>query len=470
MKSLKKIRLVWLVALGILVLYLLWQAIVPLGKISYQTDFLTYDYFISELSPQERLRGQEGEGQRTITSEPVYFYLRTPRPFRTAHLTMTVDNPSGVMEIGLCRDKASWQFERQPLYVESLEKLANSQNVIQAEGIMLWQKEKTYSSIKDFLASPPTLEKIAIYNYNLKLPFRLADYKSISEKREIFLGARGGYTVVTYSDGSPIEVNFEMQVEKNKASPASTIFFTLYNEQGGAVMIKEMSEKDILSSSTYIFKSGSLEPGPYRIEVKASNEVVTEKITTSQTQISFANQLWLTERGRKNFSLLTDGSYIKVQTLNPKSLQTIEIEKESINLSETYQQFSLTLSDHRRTPKQIRLTTDDVMIATDGILTFREEDILNPTPRSYSPNLALDSAGVDYMIARYQPIGISSSIKRTMTFIISDTCLDKGRSPFLIAAPGIQVDQGTEIKEIVIQLEGKTLFEFIHDIWKKIKA
>lgn len=468
MNYLKKIRATWITLLAVLVIYLLWQTVTPFGTISYQTDFLNYDYFISELSPKERLQGEKGTEKRTITSEPVYFYLRTPRSFQNVKATISVNNPSPLMELGLCRDKEHWQFERQPLYVESLEKLATSNSTITENGIMLWQKNKTYSSITDFLSSLPSVEKIATYNYSLKAPFRIQDYKSISESREISLGAKGGYTIVTYSDGNPIEANFEIKFEKEKDKPTTTLAIVLYNEAGREVMTKEISEAELITSSTIYFKTNKLEAGPYRIEVKASNEVITEKIITTQAQISFANQLWLTEKGRKDFSLITDGSYIKAQTLNPKSLQTIQIENNSLNLPETYQQFAVVLHDQSRSSKEIQIKSDDVMIATDGMLAFREEDIVNPTTRSYSPTLALESAGVEYIIANYQPIGISSTITRELTFPMTHTCLDKGRYPFLIATPGIEANQGTEIKEVIIKLEGKTLFEFTHDLWKKI--
>lgn len=470
MNYLKRIRIIWISGLALLVTYLVWQAIVPFGSISYQADLLAYNYFISELSPVERLqRGQGGE-QRTITGEPVYFYLRSPRPFQTATTTITVKNPSSFMEIGLCRDKASWQFERQPLYIESLEERASEQYTIQEDGVLLWQKEKTYSSIKDFLSSPPSMDKIATYNYRLDTPFRLADYKSVLDEREIQLGARGGYTIITYSDGHPIESHFMIRSEENSNTSSQPLIITLYNEQDQVIIDKKISASDLAATQSIIIKSETLDPGPYRIEVKGGNEIITESIITTQAQMSFAHQLWLTDKDRNNLSVMTDGSYIKAQTLNPKSLQTIMIEKDSLELSETYQQFSLILKDQTRTMKQIQFLKDDIMIATDGVFAFRAEDIVNPTARTFSPALDISQAGIDYIIARYEPVGLLPSITRETKFRLSDTCLDKGRFPFLIAAPGITADQGTEIQEIYITLEGKSLLEYIQALWKRITA
>lgn len=464
----KGIRIIWISGLALLVIFLVWQTVVPFGSISYQTDFLGYNYFISELSPRERLQGEPGKQQRIITGEPVYFYLRSPRPFQTATVTVTVKNPNPFMEIGLCRDKVSWHFERQPLYIENLEKRAIEQYIIQENGVLLWQREKTYSSIKDFLNSPPLLDKITTYNYRLDSLFRLADYRSVSEERTIQLGARGGYTIITYSDGHPIEIHFSVSSKEKNNILSQPLVISLYNEQDHVIIRKEIPVSDAVATQSIMIKSETLDPGPYRIEVKGGNEIITENIITAQTQISFAHQLWLTDRDRSNSVLVTDGSYVKVQTLNPRSLQTITVEKDSLELSETYKQFSLVLKDQTRAMKQIQLVRDDVMIATDGVFAFRTEDIINPTARTFSSTLDINQAGIDYIIARYQPIGLSSSITREMKFNLSDTCLDKGRFPFLIAAPDISADQATEIQKVDITLEGKTLLEYIQAIWKRI--
>lgn len=466
MKYLKKIRVGWLSLLGLIILFLLYQAIVPGGQISYKTDFSRYSYFLSELTPKERLGAiEKGHGQ-IIRGEPIYFFLKTPRPFRTAQVTVTIKEPSDFMEIGLCRDKAAWNFERQPLYIKKLEELALDKNTRQEGNLMFWQREAKYATLSDFLQSSASIDSLATYNVKVRQSFRLPDYSNLAEEQIFPVGIRGSYILISYSNGQPLSFKLSLEPGSLSSPSASTVTAIIYNEDGEVIYTQSLPKVDNESLKIFSIITPELQPGPYRLEIKAGNEWVTKTITTAQTKLAFFNQLWLADQDRQNFSLFTDGSFIKAQTINPENVQTIKIKDENLDLSETYHQFSLTLSDQSRSVKKIDLAQDDIMLATDGVFAFTSEALFNPATRSYSDSLDLDMAGIDYVIAGYEPIGQKALITRTVNFNLAGACLDQGRYPFLIAAPGLTSQTAVELKDLTIKLQGATIFELIQRVWK----
>ncbi len=469
MNYLRLIRLTWLLGLGSLVLFLLYRGIVPFGSITYTHNFLQDNYFISPFSPKERLAGSSGFDQRRMIAEPLYFFFRTPRPFTTATVTVTYKNPAPFMELGICRDKAAWNFERQPVYSRDLENLATNPHTIQENGLLLWQKQMNYQTITDFLQKPPYPEKIAVYNYDLKPQFRLIDYKNFSTPRTIPVGLRGGYTMVTYTNGEPIQVTFT--VHRETTADYQSPHVILYSENNSVVYEQSFfnEAKDFLPNSPQSFSvvTPILPSGPYRLEFKTNDQVVTDTIVTAQAKISFLGTINFNNSNRNSIILVTDGSYIKAQTLNPERLQTMSVDKQTLEIHKTYHQFSLSLDNKSRVFKTIILRGDDVTIASDGILAFSTTDSLNPWPRSYSGENNFDS-DIEYILARYTPIGNAERNRRSITFTLGNNCFDKGRYPFLLSAPGITATAPVEIENISIHVQGTTLMEYIKKLWHNL--
>lgn len=463
MKQIKAIRLIWICCLVVIIVFLLWRAIVPSGSITYSTDFGSYNYFISELSPQDRLQVSTGDVYNKILAEPVYFYLKTPRPFQSAEISFAYEDASPLLELGICRDKKSWNFQRLPIYFEKLEELALSDKTIFENGVLLWQKEKKYSSLEDFIKNPPSLENIGVYNYNYSPTIVLPFYQPLSEMTEFNLGARGNYTLSTYSNGQPIEIIFKVTQKDINISP-SQITVTVYDRENNIIQT---------------FQTTSLEPeiklitpplvsGAYRIEFKADNNIETESLITMQRKLSFINYVWLADLSRNNFSVFTDVTNISAQTINPKKLQSLKVNNQILEILETYNQFSLSLNDQTRKIKEIKIEKDDIILAGDGVFALSQDALFNPLPRQFSNKINLSESNLDYIIAGYEPIGLQKTGQRTVNFDLNQACLDNGRYPFIISAPQIDRNNPVTISKISINVTGKTLFNFIKSIWKRI--
>lgn len=122
-RHLKIIRLSWILALILLMAWLLIQAIVPWGKITYETNFKKPNYVIGRFLPADRV--VLSDGWPSLKAEPVYFTLFTPRLFSKASISFDFEGPAELIKLGLCRDKALWNYDLKALSDQPLEKLAN---------------------------------------------------------------------------------------------------------------------------------------------------------------------------------------------------------------------------------------------------------------------------------------------------------------------------------------------------------
>ncbi len=463
MMSITKIRYIWLGLLVILVIVILYKTIVPQGEITYTSNFSKYNYFVSEFSPRERIEKDSKGLLRSLIAEPVYFYLRPPRSFDTAAVTVSFKNPAPLMELGICREKNSWNFERQPLYFKKLEELVHNQGVLQENGLLLWQREKKYSSITDFVKNPPQRESIALYNYSLPNSITIPDYKLYDVPKEYEVGLRGTFSFLTYSNGEPIDITFSMLNEN--AEHTQPVIFSLYNDQGNTVYTERINiDQKKLNQPSIIEKritTNKLSSGMYRVEVKTSEDIIFSTIKTTQSRLAFINRVSLVRASRKNFSLYSDVTNLQAQTLDPQSLQTITVNNDQLRLSETYKQFSIILQDQTRVVKEIKLEHDNVVLAGDGVFSFSPREVINPFPRQFTNKTDIEKSDIDFVLAKYQPVGFSEPFSRTVHFNINPTCLDGKGIPFMIAAPEINPEKPIEIPLVEVTFSGRTLVDFL---------
>ncbi len=181
-KSIKLLRIFLWSFLALILFFLLWMKVVPFGKISYENSFKSEKGtgFLGDLGPEVRTIEAFGKSKK-IVGEPVYFSLRTPRNFNTAELVLYYRNISTefpIIEAGILTDNVNWRYNLKPVENKVLDHLSSNWPEIRQNNKVLWQREKNYNSLSEFLAYLPDINKIALYNYSLKTDFKLDNYSS----------------------------------------------------------------------------------------------------------------------------------------------------------------------------------------------------------------------------------------------------------------------------------------------------
>ena len=484
----KFLKLLFKISLILGISWILYQAIVPSGEISYVYDFDKKSRFISEITPDTRVKSIKNKKQEVIGA-PVYFNLNTPRKFDKAALSIKYryneyKKPITFIEAGILADGLLWRYNLKPIENKIIDELSYTWNVTEKNNSVLLQRKNTYNNIDQFLNNLPKAREIAIYNYNLKQEYIIPGYTPNDEEKNIEYALRGSYQFYTYIKDEELYYKFSfMDLNENK-DPDPIDLHLYYGDE--LIETKSLKDDIVANNKTGVqrtieFKLPNMPEGAYKIELRASDDILTKKITTKQSKLSFLNKIRIANENKSNINLFTDSKKIQALTTNPGKLQKITIGKAELNLDETYKQYSLRTVDGL---SNIALAHDDIILSGDGIFSFNKDSVINTSFQKVDENLDVDAHGVNYILARYNiPQEVNTWKVATIDFDLEKAYLEKGKFlqgflgggkyNFLISVPELsaedEIDDSIEISEIKVDLKGDNGIGLIKKIWNKKK-
>lgn len=458
-----KIRLFFWFLLVFAVILLLYSAVAPGGKISYSSIPGERNYFIGKLSPAERM------DQGRIIGDPVYFSLRTPRKFDHVRITLEYEKSGDfnlpIIETGLLADNRG-HYSLKPVENKILDDLAWDK--IAENNLVLYQRNKKFSSIGGFLDDLPVQDGIALYNHNLDKEYLIDSYEPSQKKSMLGYPLRGEYQFFTYIKNEDLDFKFTVSdLNRNKVS--DEIDLNVYYENK-PIYSRRLEDDGIADDSGRVKEDrdvginlSNLPEGVYKVEFKAGDDMITRRIETANSRISFINKIWLADNGKNDLNLYTDSKSITAQTTNPGRLQKIKIGDQEIRLKNTFEQVGV-MTDYSL--KDIRLEKDDIILSGDGVFAFAKGHFVNPSFRKINSNTEMYKDGIDYVLAEYKtPEAGKKSNIATLDFDLKGAYRENGKYGFLISVPGLRVEDGPDdgliIKKIEVDLEGKDIFEFL---------
>ena len=458
------IRIILWLSLAIFLARIAYLAVVPSGQVTYNNDFIKRSDFLSKFKPRERLGATE-VGQQKLIGDPVYLALRTPRPFWQTKLSIWFkpeDQP--LLEVGLLRDKELWRYELKPLYNRTIEELyrARQWGALEDEGVLLLQRRETYGSLKDFLAAPPSLSEVAVYNYDLPVHFRLADYK-VGQETIVPWTIRGSYQFFTYIKNETLQVDFSVK-DLNESKGADDIKAVLLNDQGQEIKTVAVADdgKNNVTRDLRLTADGLAE-GVYRVELRAGDDIVTDKIISRQSKLSFSGKLWLSDMKAVDLSLFMTGRRLEAQTNNPSSRQAIHVGAEVLTLGQAYQKIILPLQATGALP--VNLAHGDVILATDGVLAPTAAALFNPQTTEVTADFAL-ADNINYIIAKYAPVKQDGEwLKAEVDFDLRLAARADGAYELMFSLPGLGLTaaapSSVTLGRLQADLSGQTLSQFL---------
>jgi hypothetical protein len=485
-----KLRIVLWSFLALAATFFIYKFLAPDGRIAYQTDFRPAFFggrgFIEKFTPAERVVSENG--LLKIFGDPVYFSLFTPRKFESAKMTVIYKNLDPekypVVEAGLLMDNIAHNYDLQPLQNNILDKFSSQWTVIRDGSTLFLQREKKFNSLADFLQSDVLKaaagrRQVALYNYDLSAPAApsVAAPAGPSNKSAAALPAlRGTCQFYDYlSAPEDLNINFDFLNLHEDPAP-DTIIVNVYDPAGRQIFSQSLADQGQINIALK-----KLPAGIYKVEVRASDDIITRKITASDYHLAFINKVWLVDGA----NVWTDNNKIKVKNVNPKTRGQIIFGGEKFNIDETYKQFNLTVS--AANPAYKIEANGDYILETEGVFSFDPGALFNPNFRRVSVDL--DLSNIDYIIANYRtPTPGGGYEVATAGFSLSNAYREFGKNTFMISIPGLttadageqgitapgqdnSVPEGSgaalEIKDIKIELIGRSLFDMIRELWQK---
>ncbi len=489
--------LIWSALAGV-IFFLVWQKIVPTGKISFVQDFKRDNYFLGKLAPGERIAATES-GTAKMTGNPAYFSLKPPRGFEKAKITLKYRIKNGcseagqetieseekincdnggnltlpIVEAGILTDQF-WHYALKPLRNIILDELIKDWSSVEDKGAILLQREKKYSRLDEFLAKPPTTAEIAVYNYDFTPWFTMPGYAAEKKIASLPAKLQGKYEFFIYLKNDDLNLSFNfLDLNKNINPDPVKIVIT---GNGRTVASEELPDDGNTSDNgatgqpgPISFRIPRLAEGAYKVEVLAGDDIITESLRTAQRKIAFARLIHIYSA---NFplKLTTDSAGIALQTNNPASLSRVPAGKEIIDVSETYRQFEKCLNNKIT---EITLSKSDTLISGDGMFAFSFEALFNPGVKKITPCFNPNQSGVNYILAGYsEPASSDGWTFASADFELTNAYREKGKYSFMISVPGLKaedgIDDGLEIAEIRVELEGKSLWKKLREIYGRI--
>ncbi len=483
-----RVRLTWVSAIVLIVLVFLFLKVIPFGEATYTKNYATWlksgKGFIYNFTPAERVDEKSGSLPRLV-GDPVYFSVFTPRTFSKAKVTIkyksNLTEKTPIIEAGVLADNIVWQYELKPVQNNYLDYLDTVWNNIFEPNVNLLQLDKNYSNISDFLddvragtikdcPNGPT-SCLATYNYSPEFNFRLADARE-SLPVDFDIPLRGAHVMLIYINEEPLRFDFnfvdlnqdkkpdpiQLILSKDKNIIAtSDLLDTDGNEESGKEKIKQLS-----------LEKRDLPPGVYKLEIKITDDVVIKNIKASLGRFVFANKVWPVSVGKK-LSFFTSASYIQAKAYGPASVQNIEFDGQSFNLSEPYKQFEFA-SDKQSNFKNIELEKDDVIFENNGVFSFSGASLFNPLLKKVDSHFTPNKE-IKYVLANYKSPDEGGIYKvATAEFNVKNAYREQGKYSFMLAIPGLKADDDfndyLEIKEIKIEFTGRNIWQKIFGINK----
>ena len=478
-KNVVKIRIFLWHVLTAFVLFFVYMAVVPSGHISYIYDFKKDNSFISSLSPQGRVELIKEDSQKII-GDPVYFSLQTSRKFNEVVLRLKYKNNNPeinpIIEAGVLVDKTVWRYKLEPIDNYFLNYIYEQWDIFESESVSLFVNpnisSSTYDSLDSFLASPPATNEIATYNYDLDIDYALDNYASSSELNVFETDLRGPYQIFTYIETEDIYFDFTF-FDLNKNKDADEININLYYHDqlidSGHLDDDGISEDsgEVLGSRSVRFDLANMPSGVYKIELRVGDDIITDVIKTKQSKLSFLNKIWIADESISDYSIFTDSNIVHVQTSNPASIQEIKFASSTLNLEETFKQFSKELV---ASTTELIFEKGDIILAGNGVFSFDLESLLNPALRKIDLSFDLEDSGINYILAKYKkPEKLGDYYTREVKFDLSAAYREDSKYSFLISIPGLRADDEVgdyiEIDEIKIDLYGTDLVNKIKSLF-----
>lgn len=430
------------------------------GRFNINSNFCKKSSLLTEITPTGRALEVEkntktGECYQRLTGEPVYFTATAPRSFNTAAVTLSYKNPSqNIVELGIQKGDGI-AYDLKPFENRFIDNC--SWDKIIDNNVILFQKEKKYNSINDFLNNLPLGAKVATYNYQPKYKFTIPNYQPESTDTEFNQPLRGKHELYTYLENEDLDFTFYWQLLNSPSSPEN---FNIKIYKDNIEIDSFFAASDNTNPQEKRVTLTNLSGGLYKIILDVSDNVIVTKIKSKQHLLVAKDKIFLAD----NNSAITIFSNIDEATLKTdygKDLQTVMINNEpmKINIISTF--FPWQPAQYTAgSVKEINAQNGNLVILGKGYFALTEQSFFDPDYGFDQMRNNMDIEQYDYIIAaNYQsPVSETGWKSQTVNFDLNGVPGDRKTLNFIISAPGLEnAKDDITVKGIDINLQREPL-------------
>lgn len=478
--------LIILIPIGIF-FWLLNNVLVPSGYFVVEKGVGQISPYIDRLLPDARVEPPYQETDKTwgqkIVGDPVFFFVHPPRGFEEVTAEIRFRN-SGVpiVEFGLLAEALTGAYTLEPLQNLTIDNCNWFR--LENDGVIFLQRNKEFSTVDDFLSAQLPRSTIATYHYNLASPYRLIDYQPTTKEQKIDVSLRGSQEFYTYIKNESLRfvVGF---MDMNRQVGEEVVSLVVINEAGQPVAeVRAQDDGDTAADDKssgwreLTLATDNLPEGVYKVQLKGNEDIFFRSLITPQQKITFLNQVWLADEvgyrdGDRSLTLWTEGKNLKFVTRHATGRQTIKIGSGSLEVAEPYQEYKYQVNQAGLLSLVVA-KTEDLLIRTNGYFSFSPEQYFNPNPIRLTAETSLESAGINYIIAKYTPprwedgwwvakadfdVRNAAFDNKTWKFVFSVPTVEEEGQEFIVSSIKMEfLSQPLNFKEIV-----KKFWEYVQN-------
>lgn len=392
---------IWCIPL-LLAVWISIRAIVPSSTISVTFHQTAIGDLFGGFSNMEYFSAPRGSGsaaRRDMLGNGSLFFLAPWRSFTGATLSLTFEKPDTrvtLIGVGL----PNMEDIRRTLYDPTYASYADWNAIRQGDAVLL-QRYEQYSSIAEFLASPPAGDEVMVMNEQIGTPNVEADAAG-GEPHRIAAPLLGTHTLYAYVENEPLDVTLTKQDANRKNGPDRLTAF-VYTMQGERLFAQTLQD-DGDETQSEIRRSGqemqilldNLPAGVYRIVLEASTDVMITSLSAHNSQLVLTDTLRAEPSGQPlTVSLYGIGLTVQNTHTDPTSLI---LNGETVTIpAGTTQSFAF-----QDIEQHITFSADALVLKSDGEFVF--DTFTHFLPRYGFPLLERDVADaheVNYIYGRY---------------------------------------------------------------------
>ena len=469
------------------VLFLLFRMVVFTGLLTTASDLSRPAPFISEPKPSDRLKEYiqaEHEVTHQLIGSPVYVDLTPPSDFSAIDMIVHYTNAGQrVVELGALSSSLDEQFVLKAVENSLLDGLSWPR--VASGELTVLQRTHNYTSLDEFFRRPPDRSRIATFHASADgLPFHIPNYAPLDKDRTVAISLRGSHRMLTYVKDEPLSFSFSVQ-DMNRQEGADPVFVSVYRDGVDTPMTRVILQDD--GNTRDDQRSSSLrtiavfvpnpEPGLYKIEFTTTADVFIRTLTTRQKKLVFEDHVYAGDHVGYSAEeipplvIWTDGKQVSARTAHPESLQTIVVDKKSVQVNQVNTDF-VTLTDGGFFP--VTLPKRDLLLLGDRVFAFSADEWFDPLPYPiewFTSKEDLDRAGIDYILMAYEPPAVHGATK-TAIAVFDQKKLARtkdGAFRFVIAAPGIaDTHEDLQIKDVTFTMRRSSIS--LQNFWQEVSA
>ncbi len=454
--------IVWLVAANL----------VPSGKFVARWRPGQPNALLGPVAPESRLLplniAADGTPYQSLVEEPVNFDVRLPSAFDTAKVTVVFSGEPRIVEIGGLASRETWTNDLRPAHNSIIDYLGWS--AVEGDGLTLYEREKKFDSVGDFLADMPP-SGVAAYKADVGGRIKLANYSPASAAKTYKTAFRGSAVIKAYLENERLDFRFRVQ-EVNRHANADGFFATATI---GGVRVARAEYADDGNDTADGRLSGLRElrlhsekplTGIVKIELPAGDDVVFRETSALQRKFVFANRFYAADnvgylKAPAAFSIVTNGRRLYATTAHPEAFQKLSAGSHALSVDDVNKPFAVSLADDIRKSGSAEITAPygDLRLETAGLFAFDKESFFNPDPLPLTWETDVDQDGINYIITSYVPPQRKGEWRTaSAVFDLSRLSIVSRAANFTISVPGISFEQKElRLASIEVELRRKPL-------------